>query len=140
MVFYSWKKIIISWFFKDSKINLYGSTVSGFCLKDSFVDVDIHFDNKNSIDTLDLINDFLKKDDFFDVRSINNSVYDRITCKTKNEPIFFKLTSLQHPNSYRTSRLFNFYAKLDSRFKILAFCLRYLAKVILEIYHFVNIL
>ena len=113
----------------DSKVNLYGSTASGFCFKDSLIDIDVHIDNKNSIDTLDLIYSFLKTQDYIDVKSINNTINDKIICKLHNSDIFIQFTSMYFSAAHQTSRLFYFYSKLDYRFKLLAFCLRYLAKV-----------
>ena len=96
------------------------------CFKNSSIDVDVHLENKNSFDTLDLIHKHLVNTEAIHLKSIkiNN---DKIICKIND--INFVLTSLSHSNCYRTSRLFHFYSKLDSRFKILSFCFHYLAKV-----------
>ena len=119
----------------EADVNLYGSTASGFCLKDSLIDIEITIENQSSDPIFNLINDFiLKNNDYLsiDLDSINIDNDDSsITCKLKDtaDNINFQFTFNKNPFSYRTSRLFYFYSKLDCRFKLLAFCFRYLAKV-----------
>ena len=99
------------------------------CFKNSSFDIDTHFYDKNSFDTLVVVLNHLNEmDGFVDSNSIKNSPdNDKIICKINKTNFIF--SSLNHSNCYRTSRLFYFYSKLDARFKTLAFCFHYLAKL-----------
>jgi hypothetical protein len=54
---------------------------------------------------------------------------NRICFESKQFGIAFNFTNNFYPNAYKTSILLRAYLELDHRAKILAFCLRYIAKV-----------
>ena len=113
-------------------MNLFGSTASGFCLKDSPIDIDVNFDNKQPYDSLEIINQFLQSNmsDRFHLNEIDMSQQNKIIVKTTRDDLLKCYLSCSHYSySYRTSALINYYSKLDERFKILAFCFRHLARV-----------
>jgi hypothetical protein len=132
--------------FKEAKINIYGSTVTGICTNDSACDIDVDYDHNiyhkshheiiNSV--LELIREHMR--DTFDVEykdknnenSLANSMNsNKLLLSTREKPIInFNFTSGLFAQAYKTSSLLACYMQLDERAKVLSFCFRHLAKVI----------
>jgi len=124
---------------------LYGSSKYGICFDDSQVDVDIEFVKSNCQSTsqiLTAVADFLKDEmpDTFELetssqnksKSSSNNVnnLNKISYLTKIDQISFNFTSGLFSSAFKTSFLIKSYLELDERARVLAFFLRYIAKVI----------
>lgn len=111
-------------------------------MSDSWCDVDVDLmkgHGSGSI-TLKELSEFIKTEmsDVFDVthlstnssaKTVKTPVHNRLLLETINNRTVFNFTSGVYPNGYKTSDLIRAYMHLDQRAKILAFALRYLAKV-----------
>ena len=120
---------------------MYGSTAYGICFDDSQVDVDISIAHMSSSQILKEVSDLIKAEmsDLFELAPLNtnmksskansNQNLNKLSLESKESKILFNFTSELFKSSYKTSYLIKAYLELDERAKILAFCLRYIAKV-----------
>jgi hypothetical protein len=118
----------------------------GICFNDSSCDISVEYDDsvaeKSPIKIISDINVFIKSEmteTFFqedystdEIRiSDKTNNLNKLTFKSKSLNILFYFTTGLYTSAYKTSTLLNAYMSLDDRAKILAFCLRYVAKVII---------
>lgn len=122
-----------------ARVDIYGSTAHGICMAESGCDVDVDLSklHSSSAQTIRELCQFLKKemsDEFnieplMDTRNPKFASHNRLTLETLNGSGVFNFTTGVYSNGYKTSALLSAYMQLDERAKLLAFSLRYLAKV-----------
>lgn len=126
----------------DAKVNIYGSTAYGVCFNDSQVDIDIESKHhKSSSQVLRDVSELIKSEmsDTFELSALttntnvksskSNSNLNKLSLETRGSKIVFNFTCELFKSAFKTSFLIKAYLDLDERAKILAFCLRYIAKV-----------
>ena len=118
---------------------MYGSTAYGICFNDSSCDISIEYDqnssqnDKSSQQIIKDISDIIENEmkDILNVQSIQKS-NNKLTLTAKNDTntnIVFNFTTGLFSSAYKTSFLLKSYIEMDERVKILALCLRFIAKV-----------
>ncbi len=116
--------------------------MTGICFENSAIDVDVQIDQNSSVNnTLNLVYQFLNQDERF--KLADAKIHDNVDHLIANNRLNLNVTHLKTNSTFqlcltcganynephKISRLIQFYTKLDERFKILAFCLRHLARV-----------
>jgi terminal uridylyltransferase len=149
-IYYKFKQKFLSKH-PDAIVNIYGSIAYGICFNESSCDISVEFQNscktaitKTNAQTIQNVTDLLKTE-MYDTFRFNSTVLplkkaqkqsqsclNKFTCETIDSTLkqcFFNFTSGIHPQAHKTATLLKGYFELDERAKILAFCLRYIAKL-----------
>ena len=118
---------------------MHGSTAHGICMAESGCDVDVDLSklHSSSVQTIRELCQFLMKEmcnefnvePLMDTRSPKCASHNRLTLQTIDGGGVFNFTTGSYSNGFKTSALLSAYMQLDERAKLLAFSLRYLAKV-----------